>query len=178
MLNHLKLLLGIMLCVLPLSASGQSTVSAMARQTPTPGELRTLDAAETQNALLDRIDKLEKRLAELESRSPAAPVVTSDVTAQQKELPNTTESTQPSQKPVREEPFTFADFTWTTGNPRTTESPIKTDYFTGEFRVDTNFTYSFNHPQDNTIGGSSEIFRHNEVQVKQLGVGGDFNYKK
>jgi len=166
-----------MLCVLPLSASGQSTVSAMARQTPTPGELRTLDAAETQNALLDRIDKLEKRLAELESRSAAAPVVTSDVTALQKELPNTTASTQPSQKPVREEPFTFADFTWTTGNPRTTESPIKTDYFTGEFRVDTNFTYSFNHPQDNTIGGSSEIFRHNEVQVTQLGIGGDFNYK-
>lgn len=78
---------------------------------------------------------------------------------------------------TKEEPFAFADFTWTTGNPRTTESPIKTDYFTGEFRADTNFTYSFNHPQDHAIGGSSEIFRHNEVQLTQLGIGGDFNYK-
>ncbi len=47
--------------------------------------------------------------------------------------------------------------------------------FTGEFRVDTNYTYSFNHPQDDTISGSSEVFRHDEVQVTQLGVGGDFH---
>src|SRR5205814_5842479 len=34
----------------------------------------------------------------------------------------------------------------------------------------------FRHPQDDTINGSSEIFRSNEVQVTQLGVGGDFHY--
>ena len=33
-----------------------------------------------------------------------------------------------------------------------------------------------NHPKDDTIGGSSEVFRSNEVQVTQLGVGGDFHY--
>jgi Putative beta-barrel porin-2, OmpL-like. bbp2 len=48
--------------------------------------------------------------------------------------------------------------------------------FTGEFRVDTNYTFSFNHPQDDTISGSSEIFRSGEVQLTQLGVGGDFHY--
>src|SRR5579871_2689249 len=46
----------------------------------------------------------------------------------------------------KSEPFAFADFTWLTGNPRTKVSPIDTPAFTGEFRVDTNYTYSFNHP--------------------------------
>ncbi len=74
------------------------------------------------------------------------------------------------------EPFAFADFTWLTGNPRTKESPIDSKVFTGEIRFDTAFHYSFHHPQDHTIGGSSEVFRSNEVQVTQIGVGGDFHY--
>jgi hypothetical protein len=79
-------------------------------------------------------------------------------------------------KPKPAEPFAFADFTWLTGNPRTKDSPLDTKVFTGEFRVDTSYTYSFNHPQDDTISGSSEVFRHNEVQLTQLGVGGDFHF--
>ena len=74
------------------------------------------------------------------------------------------------------EPFAFADFSWLTGNARTKESPLDSKVFTGEFRADTNFTYSFNRPIDDTIGGSSEIFRSGEIQVTQLGVGGDFHY--
>ncbi len=74
------------------------------------------------------------------------------------------------------EPFGFADFTWLTGNPRTKEAPLDSKVFTGEFRADTNFTYSFNQPMDDTIVGSSEVFRSGEVQVTQLGVGGDFHY--
>ncbi len=77
---------------------------------------------------------------------------------------------------AKAEPFTFADFTWLTGNSRTKESPIDSKAFTAEFRVDTVYTYSFNQPQDDTIVGSSEIFRHGEVQVTQLGAGGDFHY--
>jgi len=77
----------------------------------------------------------------------------------------------------RPDPFTFADFTWLTGNPRTKESPLDTKAFTGEFRVDTNFTYSFNQPQDDTIVGSSEVFRSGEFQLTQLGIGGDFHYE-
>jgi len=75
------------------------------------------------------------------------------------------------------EPFAFADFTWLTGNPRTKESPIDTKVFTAEIRFDTAYTYSFNRPQDDTIGGSSEVFRHGEVQVTQIGVGGDFHHE-
>jgi hypothetical protein len=74
------------------------------------------------------------------------------------------------------DPFAFADFTWLTGNPRTKDAPLDTKAFTGEFRVDTNFTYSFNKPIDDTISGSSEIFRSGEVQLTQLGIGGDFHY--
>jgi len=81
---------------------------------------------------------------------------------------------QVSKKP---EPFVFADFTWQTGSPRTKDSPWKMGPFTGEFRADTNFTYSFNRPTDDTISGSSEVFRHGEVQLTQLGIGGDFNHE-
>jgi hypothetical protein len=73
----------------------------------------------------------------------------------------------------RTEPFAFADFSWLTGSPRTKDLPLDTKAFTGEFRVDTSFTHSFNHPTDNTITGSSEVFRSGEFQVTQLGVGGD-----
>jgi len=74
------------------------------------------------------------------------------------------------------EPFAFADFTWLTGNARTKESPMDTKFFTPEIRADVDYVYDFAHPKDDTIGGSSEIFRSNEVQVTQLGVGGDFHY--
>jgi Putative beta-barrel porin-2, OmpL-like. bbp2 len=75
------------------------------------------------------------------------------------------------------EPFAFADFTWLTGNSRTTESPLDTPAFTPELRVDVAYHYDFAHPRDNTISGSSEVFRANEVQLTQLGIGGDFHWK-
>jgi Putative beta-barrel porin-2, OmpL-like. bbp2 len=90
-----------------------------------------------------------------------------------------TSATQPLAQPEpvkKPEPFAFADFTWLSGNPRTKEAPLDTKVFTGEFRADTNFTYSFNKPQDDTISGSSEIFRSGEFQLTQLGIGGDFHY--
>jgi hypothetical protein len=82
-------------------------------------------------------------------------------------------TSSPAKKP---DPFAFADFTWLSGSPRTKESPLDTKVFTGEFRVDTNFTYSFNRPSDDTIVGSSEVFRSGEFQLTQLGIGGDFHY--
>jgi putative OmpL-like beta-barrel porin-2 len=82
-------------------------------------------------------------------------------------------ATSPGKKP---EPFAFADFTWLSGNPRTKESPIDTPYFTGEFRSDVAFHESFNHPKDDTISGSSEVFRSGEAQLTQLGIGGDFHW--
>ena len=84
---------------------------------------------------------------------------------------------QPTPEPEKKaDPFAFADFTWLSGNPRTKESPLDSKVFTGEFRADTNFTYSFNKPIDDTIGGSTEIFRSGEFQLTQLGIGGDFHH--
>jgi hypothetical protein len=103
----------------------------------------------------------------------AAPAQTQPATAQ---TPTPPAQAAPAEKPKASEPFAFADWTWLSGNPRTTESPMDTKLFTGEFRVDTAYTDSFNHPQDHTISGSTEVFRSGEVQVTQLGVGGDFHY--
>lgn len=72
-------------------------------------------------------------------------------------------------------PFAFADFTWLNGSPRTKDSPLDSKYFTGEFRADVNYVLSFNHPTDHTLVGSSELGRVGEMQVQQLGIGGDFH---
>lgn len=78
--------------------------------------------------------------------------------------------------PASRAPLEFADFTWLNGTPRTKDVPLDTKFFTPEIRADVSYVYDFNHPKDDTIGGSSEVFRHGEVQVTQLGVGGDFHY--
>ena len=75
------------------------------------------------------------------------------------------------------EPFAFADFAWLNGNSRANESPLATKAFTGEFRFDGNYVHDFNHPQDHTLGGSCETGRTSEIQVQQLGIGGDFHYQ-
>ena len=82
----------------------------------------------------------------------------------------------PEKKKIKSEPFAFADFTWLNGNPRTKDTPYATAFFTPEIRTDVNYVYDFRHPQDDTIVGSSEQFRTNEVQLTQLGVGGDFHF--
>jgi hypothetical protein len=81
---------------------------------------------------------------------------------------------QEAKKPA--EPFAFADFTWLNGNARTKEPAFDSKFFTPEIRADIDYIYDFNHPSDDTIGGSSEVFRANEFHVTQLGVGGDFHY--
>ncbi|HZD96471.1 MAG TPA: outer membrane beta-barrel protein, partial [Candidatus Sulfotelmatobacter sp.] len=74
------------------------------------------------------------------------------------------------------DPFAFADFTWLNGTARTKEPAFDSTFFTPEIRADVDYIYDFNHPSDDTIGGSSEVFRANEFQLTQLGVGGDFHF--
>ena len=59
------------------------------------------------------------------------------------------------------------------GNTRTKTSLVDRKYFTGEFRADVSYLYSFNRPSDHTLIGSSESGRPNEFQLQQLGIGGD-----
>lgn len=76
-----------------------------------------------------------------------------------------------------EEPFAFADFSWVPGNAGPRERPFSFGPFTGEVRVDATYHHSFANPVDNTISGSSEVFRSGEFQVTQLGFGGAFSYR-
>ena len=166
--------------VLLLFISGWTTGSLQAQQPASDlpksnPEVKVTSVGEQQQ-LLDRIAQLEKRLAEIEARQTpparAQGVAAPTPSAPAPSVPAAAAESVPGEKKVAE-PFAFADFTWLTGNPRTKESPIDSKIFTGEIRFDTAFHQSFSNPKDHTISGSSEVFRSSEVQVAQIGVGGD-----
>ena len=73
-------------------------------------------------------------------------------------------------------PFAYADFTWMNAVPRNHDSVLDGKYFSGEFRVDTNYIYDYNHPIDHTLGGTTEGTRTGEVVLQALNVGGDFHW--
>ncbi len=214
------------LCAGRLSADGDGKSEAAKARPPkieAPAPL-----TERERLLLDRMEQLEQRVAELEAKhnasvpsvsgagaaaqlvapsvatgQPAASVAQGDASAAPSDVsvvqpngggapastivasanaaaigpPQATEKGKSgAAKPGKADPFAFADFTWLNGNSRTKDTPYATSFFTPEIRADVDYNYSFNHPKDDTIGGSSEVFRHGEVQVTQLGVGGDFHY--
>jgi hypothetical protein len=72
-------------------------------------------------------------------------------------------------------PFAFADFTWMMANPRNHDEVLDGKYFSGEFRVDTNYMYDYNHPIDHTLDETTEGERTGEFIIQALGVGGDFH---
>ena len=71
--------------------------------------------------------------------------------------------------------FSDWDWTWLNGNPRNKDTAFDSKFFTPEIRTDITYNYDFNRPVDDTMSGSSELFRTNEIQVEQLGLGGDFH---
>jgi Putative beta-barrel porin-2, OmpL-like. bbp2 len=198
-----RLLLAGLLCasIVPnrLLADDKDSSNPPSKSAPAKSDASKIEApaplTERERWLLDRVEQLEKRVAELETKSnspapataagvPPAPTTTeaiANVIPAEKALASVSpqaleKGKSGAAKPLATEPFAFADFTWLTGNARTKESPMDTKFFTPEIRADVDYIYDFNHPKDNTISGSSEVFRANEVQVTQLGVGGDFHY--
>jgi hypothetical protein len=73
-------------------------------------------------------------------------------------------------------PFDGMDQTWINGNDRRDSSIFHIPYFSPEIFVDANATYSFANPIDHTVVGSTALARDNEMQISQLGFGGDFSY--
>ncbi len=73
---------------------------------------------------------------------------------------------------TKEAPFP-GDWTWLNSNGHQVDSPMATKYFTPEFRADANYTLDYNHPGDDSLGGSTETFRSDEWQLEQLSFGGD-----
>jgi len=76
----------------------------------------------------------------------------------------------------KSEPFAFGDFTWLNGNDRRHTALLDSKYITGSVLLDVNYTYSFHHPIDNTVVGSTTLARNNEFEISFLGLGGDLHY--
>jgi Putative beta-barrel porin-2, OmpL-like. bbp2 len=176
--------------------SAQLNTTSVAQGTP---------LTEREKQLLEHISALENRLAAIESRmqfvatpsteslSPSTSISSTPVVKGSSE--SATDTTAPSalsniaqdqtlnqlapttaQPPAKKDPFAFADFSWLTGNSRQNEYPLTSKVFTGEFRLDAAFHNSLNHPIDDTISGSTEVFRSGEIQIANIGIGGDFHW--
>ena len=158
---------------------------------------------EREQYLLDQLEELKKRVAELESKAgssvvPAAaapapqpassnpaspstfpsnigPTSAPAVQAAVSQTPSVSPATTPAAK-AKIEPFSDWDWTWLNGNPRNKDVAFDSKFFTPEIRADITYNYDLNKPIDNSMGGSSELFRSNEIQLEQLGLGGDFHY--
>jgi hypothetical protein len=72
-------------------------------------------------------------------------------------------------------PFAYGDFTWMLSNSRNHDEVLDGKYFSGEFRVDTNYIYDYEHPIDHTLDETTEGERTGEFVIQALGVGGDFH---
>jgi hypothetical protein len=129
---------------------------------------------------IEIVRKLEQRVADLEA-SAAQRAAAEKKAADEKAAKEAKEQEDNGERlvgsPRAAAPFAFGDFSWVPGGYAPSESPLKWGPLTGEFRVDVAYHYDFSHPKDDTISGSSEVFRANEIQLTQLGFGGDFLYK-
>ncbi|HTZ89330.1 MAG TPA: outer membrane beta-barrel protein [Alloacidobacterium sp.] len=168
----------------------------------TAGGTTAVKVAPSTEAILKELDAMRARIAELEAQLKAQSgvqnntttvdaatqlqasreaLLASGVSTTTKALSSVTSTSTAVPAPVsatppsvdKTTPFADADWTWLNGSPRTKDFPLSTKYFTPEIRVDANYNLDLNHPADDTINGSSEIFRAQEVQLEQLGVGGD-----
>ncbi|HET9305551.1 MAG TPA: outer membrane beta-barrel protein [Candidatus Sulfotelmatobacter sp.] len=171
---------------------GQKAINGPQPANPT-GTEATANSPQLSQEVLQELDAMKKRIEQLEAQlkergsadPPAAAVdwakastpspSLSGASAARGAVALQTEAAPPA-KPPTAEPFAFADWTWLNGNPRTKEAAFDSKFFTPEVRVDVAYHYDFNHPKDDTIGGSSEVFRSNEVGLTHLGLGGDFHF--
>jgi hypothetical protein len=172
-------IISVLLTAFTLRVQAQTT----AEQPIPPAVMKELEA------MKKRIEQLEAELSKRDAHQPPTQLV--DETAGGTGVPDTsiesasfvqpqgestTSATASPEKPQKAEPFAFADWTWLNGTPRTKTPAFDSKFFTPEIRADVDYIYDFRHPKDDTISGSSEVFRANEIQLTQLGVGGDFHY--
>jgi len=184
--------------LLPGMLRAQSPGAVQTTSPPGNPSSPTASAPESSAQMLQELDAMKLRIAQLEKQlrdqqanaaaaaqlesagrslaPPAAAAGVPTVAASPAPADSPVQAAAPPAVAAKAAPFSFADFTWLNGNPRIENPPFDSRFFTPEIRADVDYTYDFRHPQDDTIGGSSEVFRANEVQLTQLGVGGDFHY--
>ena len=153
--------------------------------TPAPSKVAEPNVSEITKELevmRARIDQLEHELKAREA-SPATaaaqpdPVATSAMADQQPPAASKGIPAAKSEKAAPAEPFAYADWTWLNGTPRTKHLVWDSKFFTPEIRVDAHYIADFNHPRDDSMGGSTEIFRSNEIQLEQISFGGSFHWQ-
>ena len=141
-------------------------------------------------AMQAEIDELK---AELKNRTTAAtaptstpaptapPAVPEAKTVEPTSVKPSTDTAQAGsgspEKPKPAEPFAYADWTWLNGTARNKDMVWDSKFFTPEFRLDTHYVMDFNHPKDDSMGGSTEIFRSNEIQIEQISFGGNLHWQ-
>jgi hypothetical protein len=198
--RKLLMVLGALLFTSPLH--GQQTVSDASGTAVPEG---TSSGQPIPPAVMKELEAMKARIAQLEAQlqkqneqhGPASTAEGSEAVSKGPNVPegpltsallaqpsltqpqSAAETAAPANASTRKEkiaPFSDWDWTWLNGNPRNKDTAFDSKFFTPEIRADITYNYDFNKPVDNSIGGSSEIFRANEMQLEQLGVGGDFHY--
>jgi hypothetical protein len=177
--------------VLTLPLHGQQTANdTPAGSSGAPSGQTSAVSPQTDQEIMQELAAMRKRIEQLEAalkqheaaEQPTTVVHTAKASAPVPPVPDAAPEAEAAltaaapDKPAKAEPFAFADWTWLNGNARTKTPAFDSKFFTPEIRADVDYIYDLNHPKDDTIGGSSEVFRSNEVQVTQLGVGGDFHF--
>jgi hypothetical protein len=133
------------------------------------------DVMKQLESLTKRVEQLEQQLREHESALQPTTVVPSAKASAPAQrytapveaavIPAQSQLTAQPTKPKTIVPFSDWDWTWLNGNPRNKDMAFDSKFFTPEIRADVTCNYDFNKPIDNSIGGSSEIFRSNEIQL-------------
>ena len=131
--------------------------------------------AEERGAAADAAGKDAKEPVTIADASPA-PTPDADAQAAPPATPPAATPAAPAAPAVdNDTPFAFADFTWMLSNPRNHDEVLDGKYYSGEFRIDTNYMYDLNHPIDHTLGGTTEGERTGEFVIQAVNVGGDFH---
>ena len=186
----------------PLPAPVPDTGTVHASATAAKPQIQPTVADEIE-ALKTRIDQLEKEVKEAKTAALADSNDTAALKAAEKDLvagngtaalpsagspsagePSSLQAGAPApaaaptppeisaERLTKSTPFP-GDWTWLNSNGHATDSPMSTKYFTPEFRADANYNLDLNHPEDDSLGGSTETFRSNEFQLEQISAGGD-----
>jgi hypothetical protein len=146
--------------------AAQTTTGAAAKPVTDSTAERTVSPA----------DKVGSADAKPEPIADLRPLSTLPLDAQAAQTPAT--AAPPAEVPPAvdlQTPFAYADYTWMNSIPRNHDEVLDGKYFSGEFRVDTNYMYDYEHPIDHTLIGTTEGERTGEFIIQALNVGGDFH---
>jgi hypothetical protein len=121
----------------------------------------------------ERIQALERRVGELESRLAAAPPPVAPTAPPAPPAPP--DRPPPPSQPLdmREPTFGEFDFSWMNGNNPQPASLLGMGPLTWSLYVDTYFAWQFHQPADHTIFPTTTAPRHNEISLNLAHIGVD-----